>query len=297
MAIKSMTGYGGATATAGEDRWNIEIRAVNHRHLDLKTRLPRELSAFESRVRELVTSRIGRGHVAVAVSPGDVADAPRTVQVDLPFARRIHAALTELRGSLGLTDEIRLEHLLSFEGVAVATARAVDLALVGERVEAALLAALDAMDAMRRAEGTRLEADIRGRVAALRAFCGVVRAEVPEMLAAARTRLGEKIAALAAGMEPDWQRERLEVEVAMFADRADVTEELTRLDAHLDAVTELLDDGDREPCGRKLEFLAIELNRELNTIGSKVSSTRISRLVVDAKAEVERVREQVANIE
>lgn len=297
MSIKSMTGYGSASATAGDDTWTVEIRTVNHRHLDLKTRLPRELASLEPRIREQVAKRIGRGHVGVALTSGESGEVPRTVKLDLPFARRVHDALSELRGALGLADGVRLEHVLAFEGVASATARSIDLATATERVDAALSAALDELDGMRRAEGARLEADLRARVAALNAFAQRVRAEVPDMLAAARVRLKDRIAAVAAGLEPEWQRDRLEVEIALFADRSDVTEELTRLDAHLAAVSELLDGSDQEPCGRKLEFLAIELNRELNTIGAKISSTPISRLVVDAKAEVERIREQVANIE
>ncbi len=297
MSIKSMTGYGAASAAAGDDRWNIELRAVNHRHLDLKTRLPRELAALEPRLREVVSARIGRGHLDLTVSPADAVDASRTVRVDLPYARRVHEALTELRAALGLPDPVRLEHVLGFEGVVVATTREVDAAATGRALEAGLEVALGELDAMRRAEGARLEADLRARVAGLEGFTRRVRGEVPGMLEAGRARLRERIATLTAGVDPEWQRERLEAEVALFADRSDVTEELTRLDAHLAAVRDLLDAGDAEPCGRKLEFLAIELNRELNTIGSKASSNTISRLVVDAKAEVERIREQVANIE
>lgn len=297
MAIKSMTGYGSATATAGDDSWHIEIRSVNHRHLDLKTRLPRELAALEPRIRETIAARVGRGHVGVTVTSGETGETPRTVKLDLVFARRVHGALTELRDALGIADDVRLEHVLGFEGVALTVARGVDAAAAAAAVDVGLGAALDELDGMRRAEGTRLEADLRARVAALRRFHATVQAEVPGMLGAARTRLKEKLSALTAGMDPEWQRDRLEAELALFADRSDVAEELTRLDAHLSAVTDLLDGADHDPCGRKLEFLAIELNRELNTLGAKVSSTAISRLVIDAKAEVERIREQVANVE
>ena len=297
MAIKSMTGYGSAVASTGEDTWRIEIRAVNHRHLDVKVRLPRELAAVEPRVREVVAARIGRGHLGIAVTPSEGIDVARDVKLDLPFARRVHTAIAELRAALGLKEEVRLEHLLGFEGVLVTTTRDLDPQAAAGALDAGLRVALDDLDAMRQAEGERLRTDLEARLDTLEAVSARIRAAVPGALDAARERLRERIQAVSQGLDVEWQRDRLEAEVALTADRADVAEELTRLGAHMAAVRDLLLAPDETPCGRKLEFLAIELNRELNTVGSKSSAADVSRLVVDAKAEVERIREQVANIE
>ena len=297
MPIKSMTGYGAAPFSLGDDTLRLEIRAVNHRHLDQRIRLPQELSEMEPRIRDAIRERVRRGHLVVSVNREETAGGAKDVQVDLRFARRAFLALEELRGELGLAGGVTLGHLLSFEGVAQVKPRRFDAEETWAAVGGGLARALDDLESMRRAEGGRLEVDLRARIAATARLAVAIRDVVPQMLADQRLRLQQRLAELTAETNGDWRQDRLEAEIALFADRSDVAEELTRVEAHLAAMGELMARDEADPCGRKLEFLAIELNRELNTIGSKVSSAEIAHQVVEAKTEVERIREQVANVE
>ncbi len=318
--MHSMTGYGSGrsnSGVAGGLQCAVEISSVNRRQSELLISLPRELLALESRVREAVQTRVARGRLNVNITcqraatsvAGDAAPAPAPAFVlDAAAARAFHRAALELQSELGLTGGIELETVLRAPGVLRAPPAASvfskdpaesssSLALTPETVwpllETALGQALDALIAMREREGQHLNADLRARAKTLRQFVGEIRIRAPRAVENQRRALQERLAHSGVDFAPD--DERLLRELAIFADRCDIAEELTRLEGHLDQLEALLDQPG--PVGRTLDFLGQELARELNTLGVKAGDLEISRLSIAGKAELEKIREQVQNIE
>ncbi len=290
--IRSMTGFGaGHGASAGEEL-DVEVRSVNHKFCEVKVRAPRELAALELDAAKLVKDRLARGGVEVSLRrPGAAtALAPR---VDVARAESYARAFAEIAARLGLAGGPTLSDVIGADGVVRLEERAVDLDAAREALGAALGAALDALVAMRAREGEALGRDLHGRLARVEALVARVAELVPAALAAHEARMQERVAELARGVTVDPQR--LAQEIAILADRTDVTEEITRLRSHVAQVRALLASG--EPAGRKLDFLVQEMHREVNTIGSKSQSAEIAAAVVEMKAEVERMREQVQNVE
>ncbi len=290
--IRSMTGFGAGHGAAGAEAVDVEVRSVNHKFCEVKVRLPRELSALETDAAKLVRERLARGGVDVAVRRSGAAGAlaPR---VDVALAEAYARAFEDLRARLGLSGAPTLADVAGAEGVLRLDERALDLDSAREALRAALLGALDALVAMRAREGEALSRDLEGRLDAVEALVTRVVALVPQTVEHHRTRLAERVQELTRGIALD--PGRLAQEVALFADRTDVTEEVTRLRSHLAQARALLRGG--EPAGRKLDFIVQEMHREVNTIGSKSQSAEIAGIVVTAKAEVERMREQVQNVE
>jgi uncharacterized protein (TIGR00255 family) len=290
--IRSMTGFGAGRAAQGTEELDVEARSVNHKFCEVKVRLPRELSALELEVSRAVKERLARGGVEVALrrAAGRGALAPR---VDFALAEEYARAFGEIRARLGLQGAVGLPDILSAEGVVSLEERAVDMEAARGAVMVALGQALTALTAMREREGEALARDLAGRIAQMEGLVGRVETLAPQSIEHYRDRLHERIQEVARGFTPD--PARLAQEVALFADRMDVSEEITRLRSHL-AQTRGLLSGD-EPAGRKMEFLVQEMHREANTIGSKSQSAEIASVVVALKAEVERMREQVQNVE
>jgi uncharacterized protein (TIGR00255 family) len=292
--IRSMTGFGAGRAQAGSETVAAELRSVNGKFCDVRTHLPRDLAGLEQVVARIVKSRVARGVVDVTVhreSEGAVRGA--TPAVDLPLAAAYAKAFRELQAELGLAGEVTVHDLIGLDGVVTLADRAPDLGPLAEAVERALSAALDALEEMRRREGEALARDLAARLTALEKGAAAIRAAAPESVQAYRERLVARVAELSRGVPVD--PARLAQEVAFFADRVDVAEELTRLASHLSQMRALL--GSDAPAGRRLEFLVQEVNREVNTVGSKSQHAGISAQVVELKAELERIREQVANVE
>jgi uncharacterized protein (TIGR00255 family) len=287
-----MTGFGSGRGTAGGEEAEVEVRSVNHKFIEVKVRLPRELSALEIEIVRAVKDRLARGGVEVAVRRAAAAGviAPR---VDHALAQAYASAFRDLKERLGLAGEITVGDVIAADGVVRLEEREVDLGVARAAVTAALLSALDALSAMRAREGEALARDLEGRLAAVEALVARVSELSPRAVEHQRTRLVERVAELARGVSLD--PGRLEQEVALFADRTDVAEETTRLASHLSHARALLASG--EPAGRRLDFLVQEMHREANTIGSKSQSSEISAAVVSLKAEIERMREQVQNVE
>jgi uncharacterized protein (TIGR00255 family) len=291
-----MTGYGRGAAARGDRRVVVELRSVNHRFLDLKLRGVQLPPAIEDQVAARIKARIARGAIAVSVRLEGEAGAGG-IRVDLDAARRAYRELERLASELDLDAAIGLSMLSQVPGVLVAAdgERADDAA--GELILAALDDALAALLAMRATEGATLARDLEGRRAALAAMiervAGLAAATPAEAERRLRERVGRLLAGGGAGVAID--DVRLAQEVAILADRLDVTEELVRARSHLVQLAAMFT-GDGE-VGRKLDFLVQELGREYNTIGSKAQSAEIARIVVDAKAELERMREQVQNVE
>jgi uncharacterized protein (TIGR00255 family) len=290
--IRSMTGFGAGRASAGGEELDVEIRSVNHKYCEVKVRLPRELAALEVDAAKAVRERLARGGIDVTVRRGGGAGAvaPR---VDLPLAEAYARAFSELGARLALPGAVTLADVVGAEGVLRLDERALDLEAAREALRAALAAALDALVAMRAREGEALARDVGGRLDEVEALVGRAAALVPQSVEHHRVRLAERVQELTRGIALD--PARLAQEVALFADRTDVTEEVTRLRSHLAQARALLAGG--EPAGRKLDFLVQEMHREVNTIGSKSQSAEIAAIVVSAKAEIERMREQVQNVE
>jgi uncharacterized protein (TIGR00255 family) len=290
--IRSMTGFGAGRGSAGGEDVDVEIRSVNHKYAEVKARLPRELAALEQEVVRAVKERLARGGIDVSVrrsTPGGGV-VPR---VDVAVAEAYAKAFKEIQARLGLPGALSLSDVLAAEGVVRLEERAVDLDAAGEALRRAVAVSLDALVAMRAREGEALARDLSTRLASVEAAVARVAELSPQIVEHYRARLDERIAELTRGVPLD--PARLVQEVALFADRTDVAEEITRLRSHVAQVRQLL--ASAEPAGRKLDFLVQEMHREVNTIGSKSQSTELASLVVGLKAEVERMREQVQNVE
>ncbi|HEX9052053.1 MAG TPA: YicC/YloC family endoribonuclease [Anaeromyxobacter sp.] len=290
--IRSMTGFGAGHGAAAGEELDVEVRSVNHKFCEIKVRAPRELGALELDAGKAVKERLARGGVEVSIRrPGSAGGlAPR---VDVALAQSYARAFAEIAARTGLPGGPTLADVIGAEGVVRLEERAVDVEAAREALRGALAAALDALVAMRAREGEALERDLSGRLGHVEALVARVAELVPAALAAHEARLAERVQELARGVTVD--PARLAQEIAILADRTDVTEEITRLRSHVGQVRALL--ASREPAGRKLDFLVQEMHREVNTIGSKSQSAEIAAAVVEMKAEIERMREQVQNVE
>jgi uncharacterized protein (TIGR00255 family) len=290
--IRSMTGFGAGRGAVNGEEVDVEVRSVNHKYCEVKARLPRELSALEHEVVRSVKERLARGGVDVAVrrtAAGSLV-APR---VDVGLAESYARAFAEVQARLGLPGAVTLADVISAEGVVRLDERAIDIEVVGEALRRAVSAALTQLVTMRAREGEALARDLVARLEELERLIGRVSELAPQAVDQYRARLSERIAELTRGLPVD--PARLAQEVAVFADRTDVAEEITRLRSHVGQVRALL--GVSEPAGRKLDFLVQEMHREANTIGSKSQNADIAGVVVSLKAEIERMREQVQNVE
>lgn len=300
MAIHSMTGFGRAMATVGGFGYAVEIRSVNHRYLDLRVRLPRELAAAEGAVRSRVAARLLRGRVELGVHPvAGEGEGEARVEIDRGLARAVREAHRRLAAELGIPDAADTVAVAAHPGVLVPAT----LALSDEEIERglgeAVDAALDALEAMRRREGEALAEDLRRRLDAASELQTRLAARAPALSAAYQDRLVKRLRDLMAEIDAEAEPGRVLHEVAIFAEKSDVAEELARLGSHLGQARDLLaaKDGAREAVGRRLDFLCQEMAREANTIGSKIQDLEMSRLVLDLKVELERLREQVQNVE
>jgi uncharacterized protein (TIGR00255 family) len=289
--IVSMTGFGRGVAGLGDGRFVVEVRSVNHRGLDVKVR-GRVSPSSELEIMRAVRGAVARGSIVVSVEeerPGD------GLGLVLDRARTLHRALDGLRGELGLDGRVDLATVAAFLRLGDEPAASVT---PWESLRPAVEQALVALQAMRAEEGRALAADLEARFARLRSIASELEQAVAPLPGRAARRLEERVTALArqAGVTP----ERLAEEVALLAEKLDVSEELTRLRTHLGAATGLLAPGadpGREGVGRTLEFLLQEIGRELNTLGVKSQDAGVAAIVVRAKAELEKIREQAQNIE
>lgn len=289
-----MTGFGRATFEASQVSFAVEVRCVNQRNLDLSVRLPRSLAGLEPELRKLLSQRFSRGKVELGVTLA-AGSAPRTeIEVDRALVLRYLALSRELSREAGVVDRIGVAELLAMPGVVrtvEAQAREEDVA--GE-LSAAVARAADAALAMRSAEGAALERELRGRLANITAFVAELGARAGEVQRAVRERMRVRAEQLRAetGLLDE---ARLYHEVALAAEKLDVSEELVRLASHAEQMAAAF--ASDEPVGRRLDFLTQELAREANTLGAKAGDAPLAQRVVDLKTEIDRIREQVQNIE
>lgn len=290
-----MTGYGQAAAERDGRRAVVEIRAVNHRFLDLKVRGPSLDPAVEEAVTSAIRKRIERGSITAGLRV-ELRGGAAAVRVDQEVARRVHAELSGLRAALGIEEPVSLALVCAQPGVLVPQEDATDAEALVACVREATEQALDALVGMREAEGTALAQDMGARLGRLAALADEIAGRAATAPEEARRRLEERLARLLQGSRVEVDEVRLAQEVALLADRLDVTEELVRLRSHLEQASQIMAES-QGGVGRRLDFLVQELGREINTIGAKSQSAEIARAVVAAKAELEKVREQVQNIE
>ncbi|MEO7166566.1 MAG: YicC/YloC family endoribonuclease [Chthoniobacterales bacterium] len=291
--MRSMTGYGRGESERGGAKISVEINSVNRKQSDIVINLPRELGALEPKVRQAVADRLARGrtNVVVAYEPG--ANGSRNLALDRPLARSYHEGMRALQAELKAPGEITIGMILQAPGVMRFSEDAIQPNEAWPALEEALDAALGELIKMRTREGKHLAKDLIHRLKIVRQSLKEVRKLHPAVAEKYRENLLERIQK--AGLELETNDERLLKEIAFYADRSDVSEELTRLESHLAQFAHHLRKD--EPVGRTLEFITQEISRELNTLGAKAGHAEISRHVVACKSEVEKIREQIQNLE
>ena len=288
----SMTGFGTAEGSVGGGRLRVEIRTVNHRYFNLAPKLPGDLAGFEGELRERLRREFDRGHVAVQLRWAEYPERAGGLAVDLDRARLVASRLRELQSALGLAGEVTLELVARQPEVLSATSEAA-VEVSWAEVEPIVGQAAADCRGMRAREGEALAAELRHRLDLLERAADVIARQAPERLVRERDRLRGAVAELLDGRPMD--EARLAQEIAFQADRLDITEELVRFRAHVAATREALAAG--RPVGKQLGFLAQELGREVNTMGSKANDADIAQQVIAMKGELEKFREQLENLE
>ena len=291
--VKSMTGYGRGEQTVNGYNITVELRSVNNRYLDCNVRIPRLYLFAEEAIKARIQNSISRGKVDVFVTLESTGEQKLEVSLNKPVADGYHAALLELAETYGLSNDISVSLLSRFPEVLVAEKAEEDVEQMAKDICSVLDKALADFDQMRTREGGRLKDDILSRAVTIENKVALVEQRSPETVSEYRARLEARMSEVLSNTQLD--PARILTEAAIFADKVAVDEETVRLRSHISQLREMLDKGGA--VGRKLDFLIQEFNREANTIGSKCSDIEIARHVVDVKAEIEKIREQVQNLE
>lgn len=289
-----MTGYGRTEAGEGGSRFLIEIRSLNNRYLDIQIKTPRSLSPMESRVKKTIQDRFSRGRFEVSIARSNDHEKTGRMGVDEKLAAQYIGILRDLKARFDLRGDVDLSMVAGLQDLVTFTEEPENMDAQWQVLSPGLDKTLDDLGRMRAAEGAVLVKDIRARLEAVERLSAAVRFQAPAVVESARKRITDTVTRLL-NEQPDPLR--LAQEIAILAERTDVTEELTRLGSHTGQFRSLLDDSAHEAVGRKLDFLLQEMGREVNTIASKAMSAQISLDVVNMKAELEKIREQVQNIE
>lgn len=293
--IKSMTGYGRGEVEAAGLKWVVELKSVNHRFLEVSPSLPRHLWPLEDRIRKLIKSRLARGRVEVQLSWEGRAERPLTVRLDAAMTAEVKSLLTSLAENLPEPEPVRLTHLLHFADLIVAKERqSQDMEELWQAISRALAQALEALEVMRGNEGAALAEETQDHLDQVRRELQGIKTQAELVPGLWQEKLRVRLEELLAEAAPV-DEGRLAQEITFLAERRDIQEELTRLDSHVAQFQETL--AGPSPVGRKLEFLLQEMLRETNTIGVKAGDLDISQAVVAIKGLLERLREQVQNIE
>ena len=291
--MQSMTGYGRSEVRHAHLALTVEARSVNHRYLDIALRSPRFYAPLEARMKQRVSTYFTRGRIDITLVLQESSTTGRTLLLDHTLAQQYYEALQRLQVSLGLPGTIDLSLIASLRDVFRVEEASADIENDWDIIAQGLDAALQALRTMRRQEGEVLSHDFHIRLQAMAQQSQNIRQRVPQVVVEYQQRLEQRVKDLFAQFELD--PNRVAQEAILFAERSDITEELTRLEAHMQACTRLLSSS--EAVGRKIEFLVQEMHREVNTIGSKSNDTAIAHSVVELKSELERMREQIQNIE
>lgn len=291
--IKSMTGFGKEQSISQFGAIIVEIRSLNHKYFDMIARLPNHLTVFEDKVRDYVKKRIRRGRINLSVSWESKEKAKAPFSVNLHVAKGYQRQLMKLKRSLGLKDDLGLTQIVSLPDVITYEQKKEDARRLWPYLKKALDAALHKLGRMREAEGRRLMRDLLKRIKKIRYCLGNIESQLPKAIGRYRKNLLKKVKALSGLKKPD--QDRIAEEVALFVRSCDVSEELTRIKSHLKGFKTAL--HNQREAGKELDFIAQELFREANTIGAKASDFKISRWVIKIKSQIEKVREQLQNVE
>lgn len=289
----SMTGFGKGTCAADGREMTVELKSVNNRFLDISMRLPRSLNQLEEPFRRALQQRLSRGHIDVFVNYRNTRSDARAVWLDTPLMEAYVQQARKAAEALSLTDDLTLSRVLSLPDVAEIIPADEDEEALLSLGEQTVHLAIDALLKMRLGEGERLKQDLHSRIVRMEEYAASIEKRAPGVAEDYRKKLTERIEEIMKDTEVD--RSRLATEIALFADRAAIDEEIVRLKSHLVHFNELLEI--QEPAGRKMDFLIQEMNRECNTIGSKANDAALTDLVLLCKAEIEKLREQIQNIE
>ncbi|MBB3906224.1 YicC family protein [Anoxybacillus rupiensis] len=290
--VYSMTGFGRSKTTNGSMGVTVEVKSVNHRFCEISVRMPRQLFIFEDKIKKVISQYVHRGRVEVFIAIEGEGWTNRKLQVDWQLMSDYYEQLKEANHRFSLHDSITLSHLFQLEGVA----EIIEEGAGNEEIEHLLISAVNEaaqqLKTMREKEGKALLSDVQEQLATLKQCVQNVQHLAPEAIEQYRERLTKRMKELVQG---DVDEARLLTEVAIFAEKTDINEELKRIRSHIEQFVQTL--HHQEPIGRKLDFLIQELNREVNTIGSKANDSRIAVQVVEMKSALEKVKEQVQNIE
>jgi uncharacterized protein (TIGR00255 family) len=291
----SMTGYGRAEALIEGRRWIIEIKSLNHRYVEIITRLPNVLSSLEVDIKKRVGEQIFRGRIEISIQADAESGPDNGVQysLNMPLLRNYYSLLTKIKEELHLKDEIEMKTLVRFKEIFVPSETRFDPTVAWGGLQKTLDEALEALIRMRQVEGEVLKKDFLERLNALKRFIASTKTRAPRTVLEYKQRLQDRIRELAEGLEID--PVRLSQEVALLAEKSDITEEIVRFESHIGQVEKLLQGS--ESIGRKLDFLLQEMGREVNTIGSKSNDIAIAQDVIELKSELAKLREQAQNVE
>ena len=294
--LKSMTAFGRAKREGEDKDYTVEIKSVNSRYFDCTVKLPKSYIFLEEKIKAHVQKyAVSRAKVDVYLTVDSHSGDTSEIRLNAAYAEKYIEALRELRDKFSLADDISVMTVARNSEVFSSERAEQDMTLEWERVRAVLDEAIASYNAMRDAEGERIERDVRAKVEGIKAYVSEVERISKEDIVGYRDKLEERIRKILADNEITPDESRLLTECALFADKIAIDEELVRLDSHFEAFYEMV--ASDTPIGRKLDFLIQEMNRETNTIGSKANNAKIARLVVDMKGEIEKIREQIQNIE
>jgi len=291
--LKSMTGFGRGEGDTSLGRLVVESRSVNHRFCDITIRLPKRLASFETRIKEMIRSEVSRGKIDVTLRLDQTGNGRIQFDIDFHLAEQYYNALKSLSERLHLKGDVTLELLAGVKDLITVKEETFEVDPYWQEVEPILRASLKDMDQMKRMEGESLFKDLEQRVSRIISELEAIKKQFPSSLNNYLNRLRDRLRSLLNGMEVDFVR--FQQELAFWAERTDITEEITRVESHISQLVNLLKMD--EPVGRKIEFLIQEIHREVNTISAKANDGEISQRVVEIKGELEKVREQVQNIE
>jgi len=291
--LKSMTGFGRGEGDTTLGKVVVESRSVNHRYSDINIKLPKRLNLFENRMKEIIRSQVSRGRLDVSLRLDNTGEDKVQLTVDLDLAEQYYRILQDLKERLRLKDEITLNLLAGAKDVIVAREELGDIEPYWQEILPVLKQSLKNMDDMKRLEGESLTEDLQQRLKNIAEQLQMIKQQFPLRLRAFMTRLQDRLRSLLEGLDTD--PSRFQQEVALLAERTDITEEIVRAESHLAQFRGLLEGND--PVGRKMDFLLQEIHREVNTVSAKANDAEISQRVVEVKSELEKIREQVQNVE
>ncbi len=294
--IRSMTGFGRGEYSDGKRNVICEIRTVNHRYADISVKMPKRYSFAEEKIKALIKERVRRGKVEVSIIVENLTEGDITIRLNSPVAQQYIENLKELKERYGLTGEIDLKLVSSMPDVLKAIPDVEDEEEVTTVICESVKAAVSRLDEMRTTEGAKLAEDLLMRGELIREIVKKIEKRAPLVAEEYREKLEARIRELVED-KVDIPADRILVEAAVFADKANITEELVRLDSHMIQLKAFLTESGEGTVGKKLDFLVQEMNREANTIGSKANDLEITSLMLETKSEIEKIREQVQNIE